>query len=282
MNRWLAAAAVFLAVPAAVRAEDAAATPPSAQEPAATGELTGQVLHGGTEQPIPGARLQIESSASSAGARIVPVDPSTGSFIVTLTPGDYKLRISADGFITGLYNVNVKEKRRARLTLKLNPVAAAAPVETAKSPEPGAEPVPADESPAAAAAPQVQPAAILYETLAADAGYNSAQLKIQPLKEVVLFGEGQTTLSPQASGILDRLATLIMRRERILRVIIRANSDEAANPELSRRNASRRAVSVKNYLVGRGIDPAKLTVDDKPLDPALGTRAVGFELIFVP
>ncbi len=284
-------AVAFLLMAASVRHGFAQEPPAAAAAPApasATGELTGSVLHSATEAPIAGARLQIESAAEPGNAKLIPVDPS-GGFSVSLLPGDYKLRISAEGFVTGLYNVSVKEKRRAKLTLKLNPLPppAAAGAATA-TPAPVAAPEAA--SPAGSAAvpaeatgtPAVQAAALAYETLAAESGYNPAQLKIQPLKEIVPFGEGQTTLAPSAMATLDKLAALIAKRQRVLKVVLKANSDEANDADLKARNANRRAVSVKNYLITKGVDPAKVMVDDKPLESKESSRAVGFELVFVP
>ncbi|MCW5828206.1 MAG: OmpA family protein [Deltaproteobacteria bacterium] len=257
-----------------------------AQEMApATGELTGKVLHGVTDEPLPGARLQIESlSVPSETARVIPVDPQSGDFSVVMAPGDYRIRVMADGFITGLYdNINIKERRRARLTLRLNPLVPAAPVPVAgKSPEaaksPDTSPPPVSSDPA----PVVPPAALMYEALAADAGYRSSDLRIQPLKEIISFGEGQTALPPSAYPPLDRLVLLMGKRPRILKVIVKASSDETDNPELAQRNANRRAMSIKNYLVSRGVDASRIIVDEKMLDSGHGPRSAGFELVFVP
>ncbi len=267
-------------------------------EPAAiqavTGELAGSVLHAQTEAPIPVARIQIESVSSPGDAKLIPVNPSEATFSVSLIPGDYKLRISADGFVTALYSVTVKERRRARLTLRLSPLTPATvksvgeetgsvvPVANGTdrelNPEVSPNATAASVEPVPATPPMAPSAGISYETMAAEAGYNSSQLKIQPLRERVDFGDGQTALSPSAMVMLDKLVSLVNRRPRILKIVLRAGSDEK-DPELRKRNAGRRAVSVKNHLVSKGIDTAKINIVDSDM---LEERIVTLELVFVP
>jgi peptidoglycan-associated lipoprotein len=86
----------------------------------------------------------------------------------------------------------------------------------------------------------------------------------------VYFDFDQYAIRPDGGSVLDAQAAWLSRY-RAVRVRIEGNCDERGTREYNFALGARRAQAVRDYLVGRGIDPARIDVisygKERPIDP---------------
>jgi outer membrane protein OmpA-like peptidoglycan-associated protein len=95
----------------------------------------------------------------------------------------------------------------------------------------------------------------------------------QPAKEWDLegcnFDNGKATLQPGSYAILDRLIAYLQRKED-QRIEVGGHTDNVGKKEANQKLSQDRANAVRDYLVSKGIDPARITTkgygDTKPLE----------------
>ena len=89
------------------------------------------------------------------------------------------------------------------------------------------------------------------------------------LEERIHFGFDRADLSADAQRVLDRKADLL-RQSPGLRLLIEGHADERGSDEYNLALGTRRAAAAKQFLVNRGVDPARLEVashgEEQPLD----------------
>lgn len=73
----------------------------------------------------------------------------------------------------------------------------------------------------------------------------------------VLFETGKPTLKPESKKELDELAEY-MKRKKSLKFEIAGHTDNVGNAALNNKLSEDRAKAVKDYLVKKGVDPARL------------------------
>jgi len=79
----------------------------------------------------------------------------------------------------------------------------------------------------------------------------------QTIGDRVLFAVDQSTLSAEAQGVLGQQATWLMDNPEYS-AIIEGHADEQGTREYNLALGARRASSVQNYLIDRGVSPARL------------------------
>lgn len=79
---------------------------------------------------------------------------------------------------------------------------------------------------------------------------------------IVEFESGSTTLTPLGLGILDDMAAAL-RRIGDKPVVITGHTDNVGNPTANLALSNERAEAVKQYLIGRNIDAARLSTTGK-------------------
>lgn len=79
---------------------------------------------------------------------------------------------------------------------------------------------------------------------------------------IVEFESGSTTLTPLGLGILDDMAA-VLRRIGDKPVVITGHTDNVGNPTANLALSNERAEAVKQYLIGRNIDAARLSTTGK-------------------
>lgn len=79
----------------------------------------------------------------------------------------------------------------------------------------------------------------------------------QTVGDRVFFAVDQSTLSPQAISVLDQQATWLMTNAAYT-VVIEGHADEQGTREYNLALGARRANSVQEYLVSRGVSPARV------------------------
>ena len=92
----------------------------------------------------------------------------------------------------------------------------------------------------------------------------------------VYFDTDQYNVRPDGRQTLDRQAQWLSRYTRVA-VRVEGNCDERGTREYNFALGARRADAVKTYLVGRGVDPSRITTisygKEKPLDGGAGEEA---------
>ena len=84
-----------------------------------------------------------------------------------------------------------------------------------------------------------------------------ADLVVQAGSDLVNFATDQTTVDMQARSILDAQAQWLMNYPN-LNVTIEGHADERGTREYNLALGERRAISVKNYLIAKGVDPRRV------------------------
>ena len=91
------------------------------------------------------------------------------------------------------------------------------------------------------------------------------------LNEVVYFDRGSSTLRRESSPSMDELARLLKEHPEIQVVSVEGHADDRGAPALNTELSRQRADAVRNALIERGIDPARLRAKSfgstKPLAP---------------
>jgi outer membrane protein OmpA-like peptidoglycan-associated protein len=95
----------------------------------------------------------------------------------------------------------------------------------------------------------------------------------QPAKDWDLegcnFDNGKATLQPGSFAILDRLVSYLQRKSD-QRIEVGGHTDNVGKKEANQKLSQDRANTVRDYLVSKGIDPARITTkgygDSQPVD----------------
>jgi OOP family OmpA-OmpF porin len=74
----------------------------------------------------------------------------------------------------------------------------------------------------------------------------------------VLFDFDKTNIKPEAAAILDRLVAF-MNENKDKRVALSGHTDSIGTEKYNQGLSERRAASVKNYLVKKGVDTSRVT-----------------------
>lgn len=160
------------------------------------------------------------------------------------------------------------------------PPAPATPVETASAPPAPAAPEPVASAPAAPAAPPAPPETsaapppppVAPEVAAAPTTPPSApeQAAVPPADDgpaQVLFNDDDTRLSADGQGILDAVIGQLERSERLRVQLMAYASGEDLTSSKARRISLSRALSVRSYLIEKGVRSTRIDVR------ALGDKA---------
>lgn len=96
------------------------------------------------------------------------------------------------------------------------------------------------------------------------------------LGNVIHFDLDQDVIKPEDRPVLDRKAE-ILRANPALRIRVSGHADERGSDEYNLVLGNKRAVAAKQYLVGKGIDGARIDVtslgEERPVDPASNESA---------
>jgi len=135
------------------------------------------------------------------------------------------------------------------------------------APAPVAPPPPA-ASTAVAAKPAAVPVPSAPATPPPPASAAAEPFKLKEF--AVYFAQNSADLSALSAEILTKIAGLVKATPGTI-VIIEGHSDSTGEAGYNRVISENRAVSVRNYLVNRGIEPSRFTASgfgsDKPISP---------------
>ena len=94
---------------------------------------------------------------------------------------------------------------------------------------------------------------------------------VRDLGNIIHFDYDQDLVKPEDRPILDRKAE-IMRANPGLRIRISGHADDRGSDEYNLVLGNKRAVSARQYLIGKGIDAGRIDVtsfgEERPVDPA--------------
>lgn len=182
----------------------------------------------------------------------VPLDNKTGNFKIKLAPGQYKLTAQAEGYVGVALNVEVRDKFRAKVPIKLQK-AKPTPEEAATEGAPESVAVRYDRD------------ANLGEELEED------NIRKIELEEALRYAAGETAVPADGEALLTKLANLMKRDETLVRLVVTGHSHKLGDKGLEKRRSERRAVYAKNFLVKAGVDPARLRVQAKGADDTVAS-----------
>jgi outer membrane protein OmpA-like peptidoglycan-associated protein len=92
------------------------------------------------------------------------------------------------------------------------------------------------------------------------------------LKEKVFFDTGRATIKPESFALLDEVATVLNDHPEILKVRVEGHTDSRGSATYNLDLSTRRAASVRQYLIDKGVEPGRLESagfgESRPIDPA--------------
>jgi general secretion pathway protein A len=147
------------------------------------------------------------------------------------------------------------------------PPQAAAETQSASVTPPRSEPAPPAPAPAADALPAAKSAPPSAPAAAAAAASAAESFTLKGF--TVFFTQNSTEIPVYANEVLISAATL-MKSNSIIAAVIEGHTDSVGDPAYNRLISENRAASVKNFLVGQGIAPARLSISgfgsERPLE----------------
>jgi len=173
----------------------------------------------------------------------------------------------------------VRDKYRVKVPLQLKP---AAPPLAVAAPATPAQPAPAS---GAAPGPQgvqksTEAVAIRYDQDSnIGAEIDESQVTKLPLKEKVPFGPEELLVPGSAHALLNKLVALLQKNNALVRIEVNGYAGPSGKPEVDQRNSLRRATYVKNYLVEKGLAPARVRVQGLGAKPGEKGRADQVEFV---
>jgi outer membrane protein OmpA-like peptidoglycan-associated protein len=115
--------------------------------------------------------------------------------------------------------------------------------------------------------------------------------KIEILDKV-FFDNDKDTIKPVSFPILDQVVSVLKANTQIQRIRVEGHTDRWGPPEHNLDLSKRRALSVKNYLISKGVEENRLESEGygptRPLDPRKNfaaddkNRRVEFVIVPVP
>lgn len=91
------------------------------------------------------------------------------------------------------------------------------------------------------------------------------------IKETVRFRSGSTRIDRRSYGLLDQVAQVFNANLQIKKARVEGHTDSVGSDSTNKRLSQGRAESVMKYLVGKGVDPARLTAEgfgeEQPIAP---------------
>lgn len=91
------------------------------------------------------------------------------------------------------------------------------------------------------------------------------------LREKVFFDTGKATIQPASFAMLDEVADVLRDHPEILLISVEGHTDSRGSNSANKKLSDARASSVRQYLVDKGVEPARLSSvgygEEKPIDP---------------
>ncbi|NJK52683.1 MAG: OmpA family protein [Leptolyngbyaceae cyanobacterium SU_3_3] len=90
----------------------------------------------------------------------------------------------------------------------------------------------------------------------------------------VHFALDKSNLSPESTRVLDRIAEVVLANPTIV-LELQGHTDPRASDAYNQKLGERRSLSVRNYLIRKGISPARMTIRSLANDNAAQTERHG-------
>lgn len=78
------------------------------------------------------------------------------------------------------------------------------------------------------------------------------------IKETVFFDTGKASIQKRSFNLLDQVSLVLKANNQIKKVSVQGHTDDQGNDEFNKKLSQERADSVKAYLIGKGVDPARI------------------------
>lgn len=247
----------------------------------------------GAGAPIAGASVSVKMAEA-------PVHDGPGGQAFTVEPGSYELTAMADGYVSKAMSFEAAPAEEAKGltvtlelvsgTLRLTAVDAAGQPVDAKLFFAGEEigegstfdgPIPAGKGRALARAEGYKVAFVDVE-ITPDA-VTEVSLLMAPsqadlvgdridIKDSVYFDTGKASIQERSFGLLDEVAAILTDHPELTKLRVEGHTDSRGGAASNKALSQKRADAVVAYLVGKGVDAARLDAvgfgEDKPIDPA--------------
>ncbi len=111
-----------------------------------------------------------------------------------------------------------------------------------------------------------------------DSLYKTVDFALQPMKrgakivvDNILFNSGKATLKPSSFAELDKLATLLTENSDI-KIEVSGHTDNVGSAAVNKKISKARALTVRNYLVSKGVIEERLTYVGYGLDQPIANN----------
>lgn len=78
------------------------------------------------------------------------------------------------------------------------------------------------------------------------------------VKETIGFPHGKADIEPASTDLLDAVAKIMLSTSAITKLSIEGHTDTTGEPAANQPLSEERALAVKKYLEGKGVDPSRL------------------------
>lgn len=78
------------------------------------------------------------------------------------------------------------------------------------------------------------------------------------VKETISFPHGKADIDERSLDLLDRVAEILKTTQAITRLTIEGHTDTTGDPDFNLPLSEARALAVKKYLEGKGVEPGRL------------------------
>lgn len=78
------------------------------------------------------------------------------------------------------------------------------------------------------------------------------------VKETIGFPHGEADIEPASTDLLDAVAKIMLSTSAITKLTIEGHTDTTGEPAANQPLSEERALAVKKYLEGKGVDPSRL------------------------
>ncbi len=113
----------------------------------------------------------------------------------------------------------------------------------------------------------------------ADSLHKSVDFILKPMKrgakivvENILFNSGKATLKPSSFTELDKLATLLTENSDI-KIEVSGHTDNVGSAAINKKISKARALTVRNYLVTKGVEEERLTYEGYGFDQPIANNS---------
>lgn len=115
-----------------------------------------------------------------------------------------------------------------------------------------------DPSPVVVSARPPDPPKVVREPAPARVEVKQDRIEV---KEQIFFESGHARIAAESFSLLDEIAVVVNEHPELVKIRIEGHTDDVGGSRANLALSKRRAVSVRTYLVSKGVDPVRLIAE---------------------